>query len=50
MVPFLIWRLIDEEHLLVRDLPGYEAYRRQVRYRLVPFLWWWPLVNERRGG
>lgn len=39
MVPFLVWRLIDEEHLLVRELPGYGDYRRQVRYRLVPFVW-----------
>ena len=39
MLPFLIWRLVDEEHLLVRELPGYADYRRQVRYRLVPFVW-----------
>jgi protein-S-isoprenylcysteine O-methyltransferase Ste14 len=39
MVPFLIWRLIDEEQLLARDLPGYAAYQREVRYRLVPLIW-----------
>ena len=39
MVPFLIWRLLDEERLLSRDLPGYAEYRRRVRYRLVPFVW-----------
>lgn len=39
MLPFLVLRLVDEEHLLVRELPGYADYRRQVRYRLVPFLW-----------
>lgn len=39
MLPFLVWRLVDEEHLLVRELPGYADYRRQVRYRLVPFVW-----------
>jgi protein-S-isoprenylcysteine O-methyltransferase Ste14 len=35
----LSWRLIDEERVLKRDLPGYEDYCRKVRYRLVPFVW-----------
>jgi protein-S-isoprenylcysteine O-methyltransferase Ste14 len=39
MLPFLIWRLIDEEHLLKRDLRGYAEYQQRVRYRLVPGLW-----------
>jgi protein-S-isoprenylcysteine O-methyltransferase Ste14 len=39
IVPFLVWRLVDEEHLLVRELPGYADYRQEVRYRLVPFVW-----------
>ncbi len=39
MVPFLLWRLLDEERLLARDLPGYVEYQRRVRYRLIPFLW-----------
>ena len=39
MLPFLLWRLIDEERLLARDLPGYTEYQKRVRYRLVPGLW-----------
>ena len=39
MAPFLIWRLLDEEQFLDRDLPGYREYRQSVRYRLVPFVW-----------
>jgi protein-S-isoprenylcysteine O-methyltransferase Ste14 len=39
MLPFLMWRLIDEEHLLVRDLRGYAEYQQRVRYRLLPFVW-----------
>ncbi|HET9314246.1 MAG TPA: isoprenylcysteine carboxylmethyltransferase family protein [Vicinamibacteria bacterium] len=39
MVPFLIWRLLDEERILARDLPGYADYQRRVRRRLVPFVW-----------
>jgi len=42
VVPFLavlLWRLLDEERVLVRDLPGYADYRQRVRYRLVPRVW-----------
>jgi protein-S-isoprenylcysteine O-methyltransferase Ste14 len=38
-VPFLIWRLIDEERFLSVNLPGYPEYQRRVRHRLVPFVW-----------
>ena len=39
MMPFLIWRLLDEERLLAKDLAGYTEYQKRVRYRLVPFVW-----------
>jgi protein-S-isoprenylcysteine O-methyltransferase Ste14 len=39
MMLFLIWRLIDEERFLARHLPSYIEYQKQVRYRLVPFVW-----------
>jgi protein-S-isoprenylcysteine O-methyltransferase Ste14 len=39
MLPFLIWRLVDEERLLARSLPGYREYQERVRYRLVPGIW-----------
>lgn len=35
----VVWRLLDEERFLARNLPGYEDYMRKVRYRLVPFVW-----------
>lgn len=35
----LAWRLTDEERFLIRNLPGYAAYRERVRYRLIPLLW-----------
>jgi protein-S-isoprenylcysteine O-methyltransferase Ste14 len=38
-VPFIVLRIRNEEEVLVRELPGYEEYRRRVRHRLVPFLW-----------
>jgi protein-S-isoprenylcysteine O-methyltransferase Ste14 len=39
MMPFLIWRLLEEERFLARNLPGYTEYQKGVRYRLVPFVW-----------
>jgi protein-S-isoprenylcysteine O-methyltransferase Ste14 len=39
IIPFLIWRLLDEERFLAENLPGYADYRRRVRHRLVPFVW-----------
>jgi protein-S-isoprenylcysteine O-methyltransferase Ste14 len=39
MMPFLIWRLVDEERLLAANLPGYTGYQDRVRHRLVPFVW-----------
>jgi len=39
MLPFLIWRMLDEERVLARDLPGYSEYQRRVRHRLVPGIW-----------
>ena len=35
----IIVRLLAEEDLLTRELPGYEAYKKKVKYRLIPFLW-----------
>lgn len=42
LVPFtlvILWRLLDEEKFLVRNLPGYPEYRNKVKYRLVPLVW-----------
>ena len=39
MMPFLIWRLFDEERFLARNLPGYTEYQKRVQHRLVPFVW-----------
>ena len=38
-LPVLLWRLLDEERILRRDLPGYPEYMRRVRSRLIPFVW-----------
>ena len=37
--PVLVWRILDEENLLRKNLPGYDAYMQRVRYRLIPRVW-----------
>ena len=39
VIPFLIWRIFDEEMMLTRELEGYGEYKQRVRYRLVPGVW-----------
>ena len=38
-MPFLIWRVFDEEQLLSESLPGYREYRQKVRHRVIPRVW-----------
>ena len=35
----IVWRLLDEEKFLAKNLSGYSEYQKKVRYRLVPFIW-----------
>ena len=35
----ILVRLREEERLLAREMPGYAAYQKKVRYRLIPFIW-----------
>jgi len=42
VIPFavvLIARLLDEERMLSVELAGYREYCRQVRFRLIPYVW-----------
>jgi protein-S-isoprenylcysteine O-methyltransferase Ste14 len=39
LLAVLIARLLNEEQVLARDLPGYREYRRRVRWRLIPGVW-----------
>ena len=42
LIPFtsvLVWRLLDEEKFLHKNLPGYTEYTERVRCRLVPHIW-----------
>jgi len=35
----IVWRLLEEEKFLAKNLPGYKSYRQRVRYRLIPLIW-----------
>jgi protein-S-isoprenylcysteine O-methyltransferase Ste14 len=39
MMSFLIWRLVDEEKFLAKNLPGYTEYQKKVQHHLVPYVW-----------
>jgi protein-S-isoprenylcysteine O-methyltransferase Ste14 len=39
LIALLMVRIVGEEKVLVRELDGYDAYRRKVRYRLLPYVW-----------
>jgi protein-S-isoprenylcysteine O-methyltransferase Ste14 len=39
MAGVLVWRLVDEERFLERNLAGYREYQARVKRRLIPFLW-----------
>jgi protein-S-isoprenylcysteine O-methyltransferase Ste14 len=39
IMPALIWRLLDEEKFLAKNLPGYVDYQKKVHCRLIPLIW-----------
>lgn len=39
IVPIIIFRLLNEEKVLLKDLPGYSEYCQRTRFHLIPFIW-----------
>ena len=39
LIPIIAWRIVAEEKVLLRDLPGYSKYCQERRYRLLPHIW-----------
>jgi protein-S-isoprenylcysteine O-methyltransferase Ste14 len=39
LIPIYVIRLLNEEKVLRRELPGYTEYCLHTRYRLIPFVW-----------
>ncbi len=39
MIPGMAVRAVLEERVLREELPGYDAYMAQVKYRLIPYVW-----------
>ena len=38
-IAVIVLRILVEERVLRRELPGYDGYTERVRYRIVPFVW-----------
>jgi protein-S-isoprenylcysteine O-methyltransferase Ste14 len=47
LIPFALYpiviviRLLNEEKVLTEHLDGYAEYKTKVKYRLIPFIWYW---------
>jgi protein-S-isoprenylcysteine O-methyltransferase Ste14 len=40
ILPFLLgYRIINEEKILLKGLPGYDKYKEKTKYRMIPFIW-----------
>ena len=39
LIGMVAWRAVQEERVLRDELEGYSSYMRQVKYRLIPYLW-----------
>jgi protein-S-isoprenylcysteine O-methyltransferase Ste14 len=35
----IVFRIINEESVLCKDLPGYKEYCQKTKYRLIPYIW-----------
>ena len=38
-IPFYVFRLLNEEKVLFKELPGYAEYCLQTRFHLIPYVW-----------
>ncbi|WP_328597316.1 methyltransferase family protein [Heliobacterium mobile] len=38
-IPVIVLRALNEEDVLLRELPGYREYCSKTRYRLLPMVW-----------
>jgi protein-S-isoprenylcysteine O-methyltransferase Ste14 len=39
LISVIVWRLINEERFLLKNLKGYKEYSQKVHFRLIPFVW-----------
>ncbi len=39
LFPLIVFRLLNEEEVLLRELPGYKEYCQKTKYHLIPFIW-----------
>jgi len=39
LIGLLVFRLLNEERVLLAELSGYPEYCQRTRFRLIPFAW-----------
>ncbi len=39
MIPIIVFRILNEEEVLRKELPGYKEYCKKTKCRLLPFVW-----------
>lgn len=39
LLPLIIFRVINEEKVLIHELKGYKEYKQKVKYRIIPGIW-----------
>jgi protein-S-isoprenylcysteine O-methyltransferase Ste14 len=39
LIALLVFRLLNEERVLLAELAGYPEYCQRTRFRLIPFVW-----------
>jgi protein-S-isoprenylcysteine O-methyltransferase Ste14 len=39
IIPILVARVWNEEHILAKELNGYQKYMQKTKYRLIPGIW-----------
>jgi len=39
LLPLIVLRILNEEEVLLRELPGYREYCQKTKYRLIPYIW-----------
>jgi protein-S-isoprenylcysteine O-methyltransferase Ste14 len=39
LISVIVWRLLNEERFLLKNLKGYKEYYQKVHFRLIPFVW-----------
>ena len=43
-IPIIAKRIRNEEEILEKGLEGYTEYKKKVRYKVIPYIWWYGTI------